>query len=240
LYLVDHIDEAALEDPYGLAVTDRRVWASYGGHVQSLFTVGLLDGRLEIERTRLPLEFPSNPVVTSDREAVLTHDIVWGTRPQDTLAVGVAGDDVEWQFPGYAGEGAAAYSPLATDGDRAFVAASYEQQEQLVVFALQAATGKLEWLHRESLADRNVSVGAGREFRLCQPAVTGETLVIGYGNDPEKGTGHGEVVALSRAKGRVQWRSNLSVAPQDVMMTSDRLYVGGQMGTVVALRDDSR
>jgi outer membrane protein assembly factor BamB len=147
LYLGDHIDEAALGDPYGLAVTARRVWASYGGHVQALFTAQLSDDSLEIERARLPLEFPSRPVVTDDREAALTHDIVWGTSPQETLAVGVAGEDVEWQFPGYAGEGAAAYSPLATDGDRVFVAASHEQQEQLVVFALEAATGKLEWLH---------------------------------------------------------------------------------------------
>ncbi|GGO01098.1 PQQ-binding-like beta-propeller repeat protein [Haloarcula pellucida] len=238
LYLGDRIDQAALEDPYGLAVTARRVWASYGGHVQALFTVRLSDGSLEIERTRLPLELPSRPVVTGDREAVLTHDIVWGTSPPETLAVGVAGEDVEWQFPGHAGEGAAAYSPLATDGDRVFVAASHEQQEQLVVFALQAATGKLEWLHRESFADRNVSVGAGGEFRLCQPAVTGGTLVVGYGTNPEQGTGHGEVVALSRAAGRVQWRSTLSIAPQDLMMTSDRLYVGGQQGTVVALADD--
>nr|WP_245333084.1 PQQ-binding-like beta-propeller repeat protein [Halarchaeum solikamskense] len=238
LYLGDQIDEAALEDPYGLAVTPRRVWASYGGHVQALFTVRLSDGSREVERTHLPFEFPSHPVVTDDREAVLTHDIVWGTSPLETLAVGVAGEDVEWQFPGYAGEGAAAYSPVATDGDHVFVAASYEQQEQLVVFALQVATGKLEWLYRESLADRNVSVGAGGEFRLCQPAVTGGTLVVGYGTNPEQGTGHGEVVALSRAAGQVQWRSTLSIAPQDVMRTGNRLYVGGQQGTVVALTDN--
>lgn len=238
LYLGDHIDEASLEDPYGLAVTDRQVWASYGGHVQALFTVRLTDGSLEVERTHLPFEFPSLPVVTGDREAVLTHDIVWGTSPQETLAVGVAGEDVEWQFPGHAGEGAAAYSPLATDGDRVFVAASHEKQEQLVVFALQAATGKLEWSQHKSLTDRNVTVGADGEFRLCQPAVIGETLVVGYGNNPEQGTGRGEVVALSRAAGRVQWRSTFSVAPQDVMMTSNRLYVGGQQGSVVALTGD--
>lgn len=239
LYLGDRIDEAALEDPYGLAVTAQRVWASYGGHVQALFTVDLADGRLEIERTHLPLEFPSHPVVIGDREVVLTHGIVWGTSPQETLAVGVDGQGVEWQFPGHAGEGAAAYSPLATDGDRVFVAASHEQQEQLVVFALQAATGKLEWLHRESLADSNVSVGAGGEFRLCQPAITGGTLVVGYGTNPEQKTGHGEVIALSRAAGRVEWRSTLSVAPRDVLMTDDRLYVGGQQGTVVALIQDN-
>jgi outer membrane protein assembly factor BamB len=127
---------------------------------------------------------------------------------------------------------------LATDGDRVFVAASHEKQEQLVVFALQAATGKLEWSQHKSLTDRNVTVGADGEFRLCQPAVIGETLVVGYGNNPEQGTGRGEVVALSRAAGRVQWRSTFSVAPQDVMMTSNRLYVGGQQGSVVALTGD--
>lgn len=241
LYLGDQTDEAALEDPYGLAVTDRRVWASYAGHVQSLFTIELSDGSPEIERTRLPLEFPSHPVVTSDRDAVLTHDITWATRPQEALAIGVDGEDVEWQFPGHAGDGAAAYSLVATDGDRVFVCASHEQPERLVVFALRAATGKLEWVHRESLADRDVSVGAGREFRLCQPAVTGETLVVGYGSHAERKTGRGEVVALSREAGRVQWRSSVSVAPEDVMMTSTGLYVGGQVGGIVAMTDeDSR
>ena len=237
LYLGDQTDEAALEDPYGLAVTDQRVWASYGGHVQSLFTINP-GGSPEIERVRLPLEFPSNPVVTSDREAALTHDITWATSPQETLAVGATGDDVEWQFPGHAGEGAAAYSSLATDGERVFVCASHEQPERLVVFALRASTGKLEWLHRESLADRDVSVGTGQGFRLCQPAITGETLLVGYGENSEKRTGHGEVVALSRAAGHVQWRTDFSIAPRQVAMTSTRLYVGGQQGGVVALAND--
>lgn len=238
LYLGDQTDETALEDPYGLAVADRRVWASYEGHVQSLFTIGLSDGTPETTQTHLPPGFPSNPVVTSDRDAVLTHDITWGTSPQETLAIGVTGDDVEWQFPGHAGEGAAAYSPLATDGERVFVCASHEQPERLVVFALRASTGKLEWLHRESLTDREVSVGAGREFRLCQPAVTGDSLIVGYGNAAEAATGHGEIVAVSRTNGRVRWRMELSVAPRYVAMTSNRLYVGGQQGGVVALTGD--
>lgn len=238
LYLGDRTGDAALEDPYGLAVSDRRMWASYGGYDQSLFTVEQSDGGPEIEQARLPLGFPSTPVVTSDGEAVLTHDVTWATSPRATLAVGVAGEDVLWQFPGHAGEGAAAYSPLATDGDRVFVCASHARPERLVVFALRASTGKLEWLHRESLADRDVSVGAGREFRLCQPAVAGDALVVGYGNDPGRETGRGQVVALSRGGGRVRWRTGLSVAPRHVAMTSTGLYVGGQRGSVVALTGD--
>lgn len=235
LYLGAQTDSAALEDPYGLAVTDRRVWVSYGGHVQSLFTIKQSDGSPEIKRTRLPLDFPATPVVTSDQIVTLTHAITWATSPLEMLAAGVRGDEVEWQFPGYAGEGAAAYSPLVTDGKRVFVCASHEQPEQLIVVALRASTGKLEWLHRESLADRDVSVTDGRAFRLCQPAVTGDSLIIGYGGFTEAGTGHGELIAVSRTEGRVRWRTDFSVAPRRVAVTSNRLYVGSQQGGVVAL-----
>lgn len=232
-------DEPALDYPVGLAVTDRRVWASYGGPVRLLFGIELSDGNPEVERTALPLEFASNPVVTGDGEVALTHDITWATRPQETLAVGADGDEVRWQFPGHAGEGAAAYSSLATDGERVFVCTSHAEPPRFIVVALRAATGKLAWVHRESLADRDVSVGAGREFRLCQPAVTGDSLVVGYGEAPEAASGHGDIAALSRSEGRVRWRASLPVAPRHLAMTSNGLAVGGQRGGVVALAGDA-
>ena len=235
VYLGRQTESPALEDPYGLAVTDRRVWASYGGRVRSLFAVGVSEDGPEVQRVELPLGFPAEPVVTGDRQVALTHDVTWATSPVETLAVGATGDEVEWQFPGYAGDGAAAYSPLATDGERAFVCASYEQPAQFVVVALRASTGKLDWLHRESLANEDVAVSEGREFRLCQPAVAGDTLLVGYGTAPEQETGHGEVLVLARRDGGVEWRTDLSVAPQDLQVTSAGLYVGGQRGSVLAL-----
>lgn len=237
VYLGRQTEKPALEEPYGLAVTDRRVWASYGGRVRSLFAVGVSEDGPEVQRVELPLEFPSTPVATGDREAALTHDITWATSPVETLAVGATGDEVEWQFPGHAGDGAAAYSPLATDGERVFACASHEQPAQFVACAVRASSGKLEWLHRESLANEDVEVGAGREFRLCRPAVAGDTLLVGYGTAPEEETGHGEILALARRDGGVEWRTDLSVAPQDLLVTSTGLYVGGQQGSVLALTD---
>jgi len=235
VYLGRQTENPALEEPYGLAVTDRRVWASYGGRVRSLFAVGVSGDGPEVERVELPLEIPSTPVLTGDGRVALTHAVTWGTSPAETLAVGATSDEVEWQFPGHAGDGAAAYSPLATDGERVFACASHEQPAQFVACAVRASTGKLEWLHRKSLANEDVEVGAGREFRLCRPAVAGDTLLVGYGTAPERERGHGEVLALARRDGGVEWRTDLSVAPQDLLVTSTGLYVGGQQGSVVAL-----
>jgi len=235
VYLGRQAENPALEKPYGLAVTDRRVWASYGGRVRSLFAVGVSEDGPEVERVELPLEYPSTPVATGDRQVALTHDVTWGTRPVETLAVGATSDGVEWQFPGHAGDGAAAYSPLATDGERVFACVSHEQPAQFVACAVRASTGKLEWLHRESLANEDVAVSAGREFRLCRPVVAGDTLLVGYGTAPERERGHGEVLALARRDGGVEWRTDLSVAPQDLLVTSSGLYVGGQQGSVLAL-----
>ncbi|WP_167880080.1 outer membrane protein assembly factor BamB family protein [Halorhabdus rudnickae] len=238
IYLGRQTDEMTLGYPFGLAVTDRRIWASYGGGVQSVFTIELADGNPEINRIRLPLSNPSSPVVTSGSEAVLTNATTWATRPEKTLAVGVTEDGGMWQFPGHAGEGASAYSSLATDNKRVFICECHAKSERLVVFALRAATGKLEWVFRKSLAQRDVSVGAGREFRLSQPAVTGDSLLVGYGNSPYAATGEGEIIALSRTGGDIQWRTDLPVAPRYLAMTNNGLYVGGQQGSVVALADD--
>lgn len=236
LSLGAHADDDALRSPRGLAVTDQRVWASYGLGVQSVFELELLDGGPQVWPTDVPLDFPGVPVVTDAGEAALTHSIVGGSDPWESpLAVGLNGSpDVSWQFPGDAGDGSSAYSSLATDGQRVFVCESHEQPQQFVVVALQASTGNLDWLHRESLAGRDVSMGSG-QFVLCQPAVAGEALVVGYGSHTRRESGQGELVALSRHKGSVQWRTTVPVAPRHLAMTSNRLHVGGQQGGVVAL-----
>lgn len=240
LHLAAEDSESPLARPFGLAVTDSGVWASYGRPEPLLFAVEVTDDGPDVERTRLPFrDYPHTPVAISDRKAVLTNGAAWSSKAQETLAVGTTTDEAEWQFPGYAGEGAAAYAPLATDGELAFVCEASERPARLVVAALRTDTGKLEWTHRESLADRDVTVADGQTFRLCQPAVAGESVVVGFGQQPDGASGRGAVLALSRDAGRLRWRADLPVAPEDVMVTSDRLYVGGRQGGVVALAGES-
>lgn len=69
--------------------------------------------------------------------------------------------------------------------------------------------------------------------------VAGDSVVVGFGQQPDEASGHGAVFALSRDAGRLRWRTDLPVAPEDVMVTSDGLYVGGQQGGVVALAAES-
>lgn len=240
LYLARDTSETALANPFGFAVTGGRVLASYTRPTRLLFAVAVDDDGPTVEQTRLPFEnAPGNPVATSDRTAVLATGVQWSTSAVGTLAAGVADDHVDWQFPGHTGEGAAVYSRLATDGKRAFVCQATERPERMVVSALRVETGKLEWSHRESLADRDLSVANGDSFRLCDPALAGESLVVGFSQQPDGDSGPGMLLALSRDEGRLRWRTDLPVAPGNVMVTSNRLYVGGQRDGVVALASES-
>ena len=169
----------------------------------------------------------------------IARQVVWSTDARETLAFGVTGGTgVTWQFPGLASSGAAAFSSLATDGERMFICEGHEQQELFVVYALRASTGGIEWVVRDSLSDRNVATASPAEFRLCQPVVAGDTLVVGYGIAPDQETGHGELIALSTSDGRERWRIDLSVAPRDAAVTADRIYVGGQKRGILAFATD--
>jgi|GEM_PF-1362775 len=236
LYLAAESSNTALEWPFGLAVTDSQVWAIYRRPAPLLFAVEVDGDGPNVRQTRLPFEdAPEAPVALSDWTAVISTGVTVSTTPVGTLAAGVTHDDVEWQFAGHASEGGAAYSRPATDGERAFVCQAGERPERMVVSALRTETGQLEWSHRESLADRDVRVADGQTFRLCQTVVAGDSVVVGFGQQTDGAMDRGAILALSREAGRVRWRADLPVAPEDVMVTSDRLYVGGQRGGVVAL-----
>jgi len=119
-----------------------------------------------------------------------------------------------------------------------FICEGHEQQELFVVYALRASTGGIEWIVRDSLSDRNVATASPAEFRLCQPVVVGDTLVVGYGIAPDQETGQGELIALSTSDGRERRRTDLSIAPRDVAVTADRIYVGGQRRGILAFATD--
>ncbi|MFB6160309.1 MAG: PQQ-binding-like beta-propeller repeat protein [Haloferacaceae archaeon] len=240
IYLGDRNgDSHVLEDLGGFAVGSDRVWASYGGPVPSVYTVETFDGSPTAERAPAPLDLPGRPVVTGDGDVGVASRVVWSTDAHEPLAFGVAGGTgVTWQFPGLANSGAAAFSSLATDGERTFVCEGHEQRELFVVYALRASTGGIEWTFRDSLADRDVSTASPAEFRLCQPVVVGDAMIAGYGIGSDHGTGEGTLVALSTADGRERCRTDLAVAPEDVAVTGDRVYVGGRLGGVLALAAD--
>ena len=232
-------DSHVLEDLGGLAVSADRVWASYGGPTPAVFTIEMFDGSPSIDRATAPLDLPGRPVVTSDGDVSIARRVVWSTDARETLAFGVAGGaGVTWQFPGLASSGAAAFSSLATDGERMFICEGHEQQELFVVYALRASTGGIEWIVRDSLSDRDVATASPAEFRLCHPVVAGDTLVVGYGIGPDQEPGHGELIALSTSDGRERWRTDLSIAPRNVAVTADRLYVGGQQSEILAFDTD--
>jgi outer membrane protein assembly factor BamB len=177
--------------------------------------------------------------VTSDGAVGLASQVVWSTDARETLAFGVAGATrVAWQFPGRASTGAAAFSPPSTDGERLFVCEGHERAERFVVYALRASTGGIEWTVRDSLADWSRPAASPAEFRLCQPVVAGDTVMVGYGVGPDRETGQGVLIALSTSNGRERWRRRLPVAPEDVAVTGSRVYVGDQQRGVLALAPD--
>jgi hypothetical protein len=239
VYLADSADNAqALDTPAGLALTDDQVWASYGGPTAAVYLVERHADSLSVEHTTAPVRHPGPPVVTNDGDVAVGTHVVWSTDTGGTLAFGVTGDpDTSWQFPGLAGTGPTAYSSLATDGDRVFVCEGHETRAEFAVFAVRAATGGIDWIHRASIPGRTLSMAAPAAFRLCQPAVAGETLLVGYGVSSPHDDDRGTLVGLSADAGRERWRTALPVAPKDVAVAGSRLFVSGQRHGLVAVSD---
>lgn len=228
-------DSRVLEDLGGLALGDNRVWASYGGPIPSVYTIEMFDGSPMIERATAPLDLPGRPVVTNDGDINVARQVAWSTDARETLAFGVAGGTgVTWQFPGLASSGAAAFSSLATDGTRIFICEGHERMGLFVVFALRASTGGVEWIFRDSLYSRDISTASPAEFRLSQPVVAEDTVITGYGISSGQETSQGTLIGLSTSDGRERWRTDVSIAPKDIVVTDDRVFVGGQQKGVLA------
>ncbi|MFC7165390.1 PQQ-binding-like beta-propeller repeat protein [Halospeciosus flavus] len=241
LYLGNHDqeDNRVLDEPGGLAVTDDCVWASYSQPTPSIYELEMFDESPSINRLASPMDLPGRPVVARDGDVTVSSQVVWSTDTHRSLAFGAAGGtDVAWQFPGWDSSGPATFSSVATDGDRVFVCEGHESKALFVVFALDASTGGLEWIFRQSLDDGDLSTAAPAEFRVSCPVVGDNTVVVGYGLDSKQTTGQGSLLGLSSGDGRLRWRTDLPMAPWDVAVAGDRVYVSGQEQGVVALSVD--
>ena len=237
LYLGDELeDDRILQDPGGLAVTDRRVLMSYARPEQLLIGVREHDGEPVVDRTSVPVQYPNLPLVTEDGTTVLDSGIIWSTDASGTLATGAASTrSVRWQFEGLASTGAAAFSSLAYDGTRVFVCEGHEKPAEFVVFALRAETGGLEWIYRESISDRGMALSADADLRVGHPAVADGTLLAGYGKRSEQGSNVGTLIALSTTEGSLRWRTGFSVAPRNIAPTESGIYISGHRSGITRL-----
>ena len=227
--------------PTGARVTDRwRGLVEVDGYETT-------DGRFETHtsRTELPLRLPGSPVVDDDGQTVVGPAAAWSTGSVRPTVVGGFGSRHPWQFAGVAGDGASAHASPATDGDRVYVCEAHETPGRVAVTALRADTGGLDWQRSYTPDDRIPSLGGRPMFRLAPPVVAGDTLLVGYGSDPERGPGYesssersvgeGVLLGLDAADGTVQWRQSLPAGPQRVAVVDDRVFVVDFRGGVTAL-----
>ena len=250
LYLGESTEKPVGGQPVGLApteyavlVTDRRRGVL---RVERRRTGD--EERVAVERSDTGVEPPTEPVITAHGGAVVGPAAVWSTRrpPHRPVVAAVAGRN--WQFPGYAGSGTSAFAQPTTDGERVFCCGAHERPGDVVVSALRAQTGALEWRTRVTPAGTLPPLGVGETTRFAQSAVAGDTLLIGYGSDPgtfdepatdgragTDGCGRGELFGFALSDGRLRWRRTLPVGPQRVAVTATAVYVYGHCGDVVAL-----
>lgn len=96
-----------------------------------------------------------------------------------------------------------------------------------VLFAVNAATGRLAWKH-----DSGRCVAAS-------PAVTGDTVYLAFLNRPPcnaSGSGlDGEVVAFAAGFGTVRWRVRIGPTESSPLVADGLVYVGDWRGKVYAL-----
>jgi len=96
-----------------------------------------------------------------------------------------------------------------------------------VLFAVNAATGRLAWKHE-----------SGRCV-AASPAVTRDTVYLAFLNKPPcNATGRrldGEVVAFSAGFGKVRWRARIGPTESSPLVANGLVYVGDWRGKVYAL-----
>ena len=96
-----------------------------------------------------------------------------------------------------------------------------------VLFAVNAATGRLAWKH------------ASGRCVAASPAVTSDTVYLSFLNRPPcnaSGAGlDGEVVALTAGLGRVRWRVRIGPTESSPLVANGLVYVGDWRGRVYAL-----
>jgi outer membrane protein assembly factor BamB len=187
-----------------------------------------------VSQTELPVETPGVPVVTGD-QAVVGSAVVWSTGPVRPVVTGDSGGRYPWQFAGVAGDGDSAHAAPVTDGDRVYVCEAHETPGRVAVTALRADSGGLDWQRNYTPDDTVASLGTEPLFRVAHPVVAGDTLLIGYGSDPERDAGQGVLLGLDADDGTVQWQRSVPVGPQRVAVVDDRVFVVGFRGGVVAL-----
>jgi outer membrane protein assembly factor BamB len=233
VYLDTQEDDGRLHAPGGLALTERMVWASYG-RPGTVYAADLRQGRLKTTRTDVPEDHPWRPVVAGSGTVAFTSQIVWSTNADSGVVVGINGrSGPDWQFPGLASDGAAAFSAIATDGRRIVACEAHEQRNVFAVFVLRATSGGLEWVKQDPIDTAEFAVGDGQRFQVCHPAVAGDTVIVGYGMS-DQGTGQGILSGRSLSDGNVRWQTRIPVAPQEAVVAGERLYVGGPRGDVLA------
>ena len=77
-------------------------------------------------------------------------------------------------------------------------------------------------------------VGPGRRVAGA-PTVADGTLLVGYRPTVADGTPDGRLLALDATDGTERWTVDLEVAPTNVAVAGDRVYVGGRRGRVASL-----
>lgn len=253
IYLGESTAEPRGGRPFGLAPTADAVWVV--DHRRGVLRVGRQvtgDGeQVVVRRGDTGLDSPTAPVITGDGRAVVGPAAVWSTRSHRPVAA--AAGRRGWQFPGFVGEGTSTFAKPVTNGRRVFCCVAREQPGEVVVTALQAETGALDWRVGVTPAASLPPLGDGAMFRLAQSAVAGDTLLVGYGSDPRvfdgpagdsrtatddragsDGRGQGELLGFAVGDGRLRWRRDLPVGPERVAVTGTTVLVYGHRGDVVA------
>lgn len=186
-----------------------------------------------VSRESLPFDAPGHPVVAGGA-TVVAPAAVWSTGPVRPVVAGGFDGRHRWSFAGDAGGGASAHAAPATDGDRVFVCSAHESTGRVAVTALRAATGALVWHRSVDPGDAIPGLGDRPLFRVTPPVVADDTLLVGFGSDPEGAPGTGALLGLSVGDGAVRWRRSVSVGPRRVAVADGRVFVVGFRGGVVA------